>query len=162
MCVWLEKELATHSSVLAWRIPGTGDPGGLPSMGSHRVGHDWSDLAAAAVCVCTHTLSHVQLFVISWTVAHRAPLSLGFSRQEYWSGLPFPSPRDLPDPGIEPLSLVSFRFFTTVPLRKFSTVFRGRSTLICNKHPYTSQSQALLSRSQHLVVKHMCGRLHSF
>ena len=39
--------MATHSSVLAWRIPGTGDPGGLPSMGSHRVGHDWSDLAAA-------------------------------------------------------------------------------------------------------------------
>ena len=44
----LGKELATHSSVLAWRIPGTGEPGGLPSMGSHRVGHDWSDLAAAA------------------------------------------------------------------------------------------------------------------
>ena len=44
----LEKEMATHSSVLAWRIPGTGDPDGLPSMGSHRVGHDWSDLAAAA------------------------------------------------------------------------------------------------------------------
>ena len=39
--------MATHSSVLAWRIPGTGEPGGLPSMGSHRVGHDWSDLAAA-------------------------------------------------------------------------------------------------------------------
>ena len=44
----LEKEMATHSSVLAWRIPGKGEPGGLPSMGSHRVGHDWSDLAAAA------------------------------------------------------------------------------------------------------------------
>ena len=44
----LEKEMATHSSVLAWRIPGTGKPSGLPSMGSHRVGHDWSDLAAAA------------------------------------------------------------------------------------------------------------------
>ena len=44
----VEKEMATHSSVLAWRIPGTGEPGGLPSMGSHRVGHDWSDLAAAA------------------------------------------------------------------------------------------------------------------
>ena len=43
------KEMATHSSVLAWRIPGTAEPGGLPSMGSHRVGHDWSDLAAAAV-----------------------------------------------------------------------------------------------------------------
>ena len=42
-----EKEMATHCSVLAWRIPGTGEPGGLPSMGSHRVGHDWSDLAAA-------------------------------------------------------------------------------------------------------------------
>ena len=44
----LENEMATHSSVLAWRIPGTGEPGGLPSMGSHRVGHDWSDLAAVA------------------------------------------------------------------------------------------------------------------
>ena len=44
----LEKEMATHFSVLAWRIPGTGEPGGLPSMGSHRVGHDGSDLAAAA------------------------------------------------------------------------------------------------------------------
>ena len=41
--------MATHSSVLAWRIPGTGEPGGLPSMGSHRVGHDWSDAATAAV-----------------------------------------------------------------------------------------------------------------
>ena len=44
----LEKEMATHSSILAWRIPGTEEPGGLPSMGSHRVGHDGSDLAAAA------------------------------------------------------------------------------------------------------------------
>ena len=44
----LEKEMATHSSVLAWRIPRTGEPGGLPSMGSRRVEHDWSDLAAVA------------------------------------------------------------------------------------------------------------------
>ena len=44
----LEKKMATHSSVLAWRIPGMGEHGGLPSMGLHRVGHDWSDLAAAA------------------------------------------------------------------------------------------------------------------
>ena len=43
----LEKEMATHSSVLAWRIPGMGEPGGLPSMGSHRVGHDWNDLLVA-------------------------------------------------------------------------------------------------------------------
>ena len=47
----LDKEMATHSSVLAWRIPGTGEPGGLTSMGSHRFGHDWSDLAAAAACM---------------------------------------------------------------------------------------------------------------
>ena len=47
----LEKEMATQSSVLAWRIPGTGEPGGLPSMGSHRVRHDWSDLAAAAAAL---------------------------------------------------------------------------------------------------------------
>ena len=54
----LEKEMATHSSVLAWRIPGTGEPGGLPSMGSHRVGHDWSDLAvaAAAAADCPYPL----------------------------------------------------------------------------------------------------------
>ena len=44
----LEREMATHSSVLAWRIPGMGEPGGLPSLGSNRVGHDWRDLAAAA------------------------------------------------------------------------------------------------------------------
>ena len=47
----LEKEMATHSSVLGWRIPGTAEPGGLPSMGSHRVGHDWSNLAATAAIV---------------------------------------------------------------------------------------------------------------
>ena len=48
--------------------------------------------------------SHVRLFATLWTVAHKAPLCMGFSRQEYWSGLPFPSPEDLPDPGIEPRS----------------------------------------------------------
>ena len=46
----------------------------------------------------------VQLFVTPWTVAYQGPPSMGFSRQEYWSGLPFPSPGDLPDPGIEPRS----------------------------------------------------------
>ena len=50
------------------------------------------------------SLSQVQLFVTPWTVAHQAPPSMGFSRQEYWSGLPFLSPGDLPDPGIEPRS----------------------------------------------------------
>ena len=50
------------------------------------------------------SLSHVRLFVTPWTVAHQAPPSTGFSKQEYWSGLPFPSPGDLPNPGIEPRS----------------------------------------------------------
>ena len=48
--------MATHSSVLAWRIPGTGEPGGLPSMGSHSVGHDQSDLVVVVVVVVTHTI----------------------------------------------------------------------------------------------------------
>ena len=48
------------------------------------------------------SLSRVQLFAIPWTVAYQAPLSMGFSRQEYWSGLPFPSPGEIPNPGIEP------------------------------------------------------------
>ena len=52
-------------------------------------------------------LSHVRLFETLWTVARQAPLSMGFSRQEYWSGLPFTSPQDLPNPGIEPVSLES-------------------------------------------------------
>ena len=59
----------------------------------------------------------VQLFVTPWIIAHQAPLSMGFSRQEHWSGLPCPSPGDLPDPGIEPVSLMSSAlagmFFTT-------------------------------------------------
>ena len=62
-------------------------------------------------------LSHVRLFVTPWTVAHQAPLSIEFSRQEYWSGLPFPILGDLPDPGIEAVSLESPAlaggFFTT-------------------------------------------------
>ena len=58
MCVHTHREMATHSSVLAWRIPGTQEPGGLLSMGLHRVGHDWSDLAAAA-----HTHTHIYLYM---------------------------------------------------------------------------------------------------
>ena len=57
-----EKEVATHSSVLAWRTPGTGEPGGLPSMGSHRVGHDWCDLAAAAA------VSHAEYCAKPWNL----------------------------------------------------------------------------------------------
>ena len=61
----LEKEMATHSSVLAWRIPGTGEPSGLPSMGLHRVGHDWSDLAAAALYTIIWVSSSLFFFFFS-------------------------------------------------------------------------------------------------
>ena len=71
------------------------------------------------VCACVHALvlNHVQLFMIPWTVGHQTPLSMEFSRQEYWRGLPFPSPEDLPEPGIKPTSVSSHAlaggFFTT-------------------------------------------------
>ena len=72
------------------------------------------------VCVCM--LSHVQLFVSPWTVAHQAPLSMEFSRQEYRSGLPFLSLGDIPNPGTELMSSTSpawaGRFFTIMPLGK--------------------------------------------
>ena len=56
------------------------------------------------LCVCAQSLSRVQLFGTPWAAARQAPLSMGFSRQEYWSGLPCPPPGDLPNPGIEPRS----------------------------------------------------------
>ena len=59
------------------------------------------------VSACAHLFSRVQFFATSWTVAHQAPLSVRFSRQEYWSGLSFPPPGDLPDPGIKPTSPAS-------------------------------------------------------
>ena len=63
--------------------------------------HPW----CVCVCVCVCTLSYVWLFMTPWTVAPQAHLSMGFPKQEYWSGLPFPSPGDLPNPGIKPASL---------------------------------------------------------
>ena len=79
----------------------------------------FSALCSEHVCVCKLSgISHVWLFPTLWTVAHQAPLSKGFSRQEYGGGLPCPPPGDLPDPGIEPASLMSpalaGRFFTTI------------------------------------------------
>ena len=75
----LEKEMATYSSVLTWRIPGTGEPGGLPSMGLHRVGHDWSDLAAAAAAAYINGLMNWHYFMDSWLLSlsrsHFFPIS---------------------------------------------------------------------------------------
>ena len=67
----LEKEMVIHSSVLAWRIPGTGEPGGLPSMGSHRVGHDWSYLAAAAAAAYKHSERQTTSPVIFKNLNHK-------------------------------------------------------------------------------------------
>ena len=74
-----------------------------------QVGNNWvpSPKHSEWMVVELSCLSYVQLFATPWTVAHQAPLSMGFSRQEYWSGLPFPSPEDIPDPGIKPVSLIS-------------------------------------------------------
>ena len=65
----------------------------------------------ASVNISARALSHVRLFVTPWTVTCQAPLSIEFSRQEYWSGLPCPSPEDLSDPGIEPGSPALQAFF---------------------------------------------------
>ena len=81
--------MASHSSALAWRVPGMGEPGGLLSMGLHRVRHDWSDLAAAAATATVfmsvqfssvQSLSRVRLFVTPWIAAHQASLSITKSR----------------------------------------------------------------------------------
>ena len=80
----LEKDMATHTSVLAWRIPGTGEPGGLPSLGSHRVGHGWSNLAAAAEwlvmlspfsCTC---LGHLYVFFRKMSIQFLCPFLIDF------------------------------------------------------------------------------------
>ena len=121
--------MATHSSILAWRIPQTEEPASLQSMGSQ----EWDtterlnnrQLCRPETTYFTKTKRHnisrnfrptnghgggglvaklCPALGTSWTVAQKAPLTLGFSKQKYWSGLPFPSPRDLPNPGIKPLS----------------------------------------------------------
>ena len=79
----LEKEMATHSSVHAWRILGTGEPGWLPSMGLHRVGHDWSDLAAAAAYIF---IPHLLYPFLCWWI-FKLLLHLGYCKQhcsEHW------------------------------------------------------------------------------
>ena len=78
MMLWrqMEKEMATHSRILAWRIPRTGEPGGLLSMGSHRVRHDWSDLAAAAGHITSERPRIISTFQHLWALALCCPLVL--------------------------------------------------------------------------------------
>ena len=112
----LEKGISTHSSSLAWGILWREEPGKLQSMGSWGVEHNWvtstftltsqcrmisAKTELLQACMLSH-FSHVQLFVTPRTIVLQAHPSMGFPRQEYWSGLPFHSPGDLPDPRIEP------------------------------------------------------------
>ena len=80
-----------------------------------------------SACVCAQSLSHVQLFVTPETVARQVALSMEFSRQGYWSGLPFPSPGDLTDPGIEPTSLALAGKFFTVETLRGTPILKGTS-----------------------------------
>ena len=73
-------------------------------------------LVCVCVCVLAQSLSCVWLFVTPWTIARQAPLSIGFPRQEYWSGLPFVTPGDLPHPGIKPISLCVLQWQMDLPL----------------------------------------------
>ena len=109
---------ASSLSPVAWGHPvhyGNGSPG--PSPQSPKECSTLQSAERGLACVCM--LSHVQLFVTPRTVAHEAPLSVKFPRQEYWSWLPCPSPGDLPNPGIKPTSPASPAlaggFLTTVP-----------------------------------------------
>ena len=94
--------------------------------------------------VLVYSLSCIQLFVTLWIVARQPSLSMGFFRQDYWSGVPSPHSGDLPDPGIEPSSLESYAladgFFTTAPYgcKSFQTL--SVSVLICGKR-LTSHSE---------------------
>ena len=112
-----------------------GDPGTIPGSGrppeEEMAEHDLAAkrLPQMMTAVAANLLSHVQLCATPWTVAHQPPLSMGFSKREYWSGVPCPPLGDLPDPGIEPVSLtsptLSGGFFTT------STTWEAQMKTIC-------------------------------
>ena len=105
------------------------------------------------IYVCACMLTQSSLFATPWTVAHQASQSMGFSRQEYWSGLPFLPPGDLPDPETEPVSPVSpalaSRFFTTEPL--------GKSVICIFMHIHV---YIYINACMHLFV-HLCVHIYT-
>ena len=132
----LEKGKATHSSILAWRIPWTAEPGGLQSMGSHRVGHDWATNTFFCTFIVYHTTvvcngAHpwpgaLHTAVLCLTLHHPVDYSLpgssvhgGILQARILSGLLFPPPGDLSNPGIKLVSpALAGGFFTAEPLGK--------------------------------------------
>ena len=108
---------------LVFKEPHTVSPSGCTSFHFHRQCRRYIVFSTASL-KCKFPQSCPTLFVTPWTVACQAPLSRDFCRQEYWSGLPFPFPRDLPNPGIKPTSpALAGGFFTTEPPRKLSLQF---------------------------------------
>ena len=149
--------MAPHSSILAWRIPGTGEPGGLLSMGSHTVGHDWSDLAAEFnpffKCVCLVTQFRPTL-CDPMDVTHQAPLSMGFSRQGYYSGLPCPPPGDFPNLGIEPKSPTLEA--DSLPSEKLKTLEMEGKMDMLRVSTFLFQAQRILEEISHRSCSIFC------
>ena len=104
------------------------------------------------VCVCAQSLSGVRLFVTPWTIACQAPLSMEFSRQEYWSMLPFPTPGNLPNPRIKPISLASpalaGRLFLTALPRKPNTIYYHLYVKSKKMNEYNTTEQTYRYREQ--------------
>ena len=131
----------------AWagvRGPQTSRPGSVYTLFIYPETWEVTLLDVAVKFKCS-SLSRVWLFSAQWTVAPQAPLSVGFSRQEYWAGLPCPPPGGLPDPGTEPMSVTSPTFsgwfFTIVPLGKlwccYACLLMSRWVPVCEKLPET-------------------------
>ena len=140
--MWLEKPFLLHTSTSATQGPGLCDQG-------VRTG------------LCAQSLSRVWLVTAPWTVAHQAPLSMEFSRQEHWSGLPFLTPGDLPDPGIKSTSsALASGFLTTEP--------RGKPVEIgleISVWPTENSSSTLLAQSSFLPImsiKKLLSFIYSF
>ena len=104
----------------------------------------------AYVLCCAKMLSRVWLFATPWSVDRQGPLSMGFSRQEYWSGLPYPPPGNLPDPGIEPTALtspaLSGRFFTTSATWEASNTRIDTKIILKQQHKTWIMFRILLGR----------------
>ena len=125
MCIYTENEPLLSHKLKKWNLAICNNMDGpmgyyikwkkvIQSQTSYDFIYEW-----------VKSLSHVRLFATPWTVAYQAPPSMGYFRQEYWSGVPFPSPGDLPDPGIEPRApTVQVDALTSEPPRKPSIVYK--------------------------------------